>query len=55
MSEFNIGFVALVIILIWLFYSLNILREYERGVILPVGPVAAGSQGSGVDLGLLAD
>ena len=44
----NIGLVALVIILIWLFNSLNILREYERGVIFRLGRLLPDPKGPGL-------
>lgn len=44
----QIGLVALVIILIWLFNSLNILREYERGVIFRLGRLLPDPKGPGL-------
>ena len=48
MSEINFGIVALVIILIWVFNSLNILREYERGVIFRLGRLLVDPKGPGM-------
>src|SRR5438876_5446087 len=39
---------AVVIVLIWLFNSLNVLREYERGVIFRVGRLLAEPKGPGL-------
>src|SRR5262245_57619634 len=39
---------AIVVILIWLFNSLNVLREYERGVIVRVGRLLAEPKGPGL-------
>lgn len=44
----NLGLVGLVIILIWLFNSLNILREYERGVIFRLGRLLTDPKGPGL-------
>ncbi len=44
----NFGIVALVIILIWLFNSINILREYERGVIFRLGRLLPDPKGPGL-------
>src|SRR6201998_4784667 len=37
MDQFPLLLIAVVIVLIWLFNSLNVLREYERGVIFRIG------------------
>jgi len=39
---------AVVLLLIWLFNSLNVLREYERGVIFRVGRLLAEPKGPGL-------
>ena len=39
---------AVVIVLIWLFNSLNVLREYERGVIFRVGRLLPEPKGPGL-------
>src|SRR3989454_8027067 len=39
---------AVVIVVIWLFNSLNVLREYERGVIFRVGRLLAEPKGPGL-------
>src|SRR5215467_3257520 len=39
---------VIVVILIWLFNSLNVLREYERGVIFRVGRLMAEPKGPGL-------
>jgi regulator of protease activity HflC (stomatin/prohibitin superfamily) len=39
---------AIVIILIWLFNSLNVLREYERGVIFRIGRLLSEPKGPGL-------
>ena len=39
---------VVVIFLIWLFNSLNVLREYERGVIFRVGRLLAEPKGPGL-------
>ncbi len=44
----NLPIVALVIILIWVFNSLNILREYERGVIFRLGRLLPDAKGPGL-------
>src|SRR5687767_8777424 len=40
--------VLLVIVLIWIFNSLNVLREYERGVIFRLGRLVADAKGPGL-------
>ena len=37
MEQFPLVLIAVIIVLIWLFNSLNVLREYERGVIFRIG------------------
>src|SRR5579872_5100832 len=39
---------AVIIVLIWLFNSLNVLREYERGVIFRVGRLLPEPKGPGL-------
>jgi regulator of protease activity HflC (stomatin/prohibitin superfamily) len=39
---------AVVVVLIWLFNSLNVLREYERGVIFRIGRLMAEPKGPGL-------
>jgi regulator of protease activity HflC (stomatin/prohibitin superfamily) len=41
---------AIVIVLIWLFNSINVLREYERGVIFRVGRLLPEPKGPGLVL-----
>ncbi len=48
MTPLNLWMVALAIVLIWLFNSLNILREYERGVIFRLGRLLAEPKGPGL-------
>ncbi len=48
MTPMNLQIVALVIILIWVFNSLNILREYERGVIFRLGRLLPDAKGPGL-------
>ena len=48
MTPMNLQIVALVIILIWIFNSLNILREYERGVIFRLGRLLPDAKGPGL-------
>ena len=40
--------IAVIIILIWVFNSLNVLREYERGVIFRIGRLMAEPKGPGL-------
>lgn len=40
--------IAVIIVLIWLFNSLNVLREYERGVIFRLGRLLAEPKGPGL-------
>src|SRR5881398_3438624 len=48
MDQFTLLLVVVVIFLIWLFNSLNVLREYERGVIFRVGRLLADAKGPGL-------
>jgi regulator of protease activity HflC (stomatin/prohibitin superfamily) len=48
MTEFQLLLAVLVLIVIWLFNSLNILREYERGVIFRVGRLLLEPKGPGL-------
>ena len=48
MTSQNLGLVVLVIVLIWLFNSLNVLREYERGVIFRLGRLLPDPKGPGL-------
>ena len=48
MTTQNIGLVVFVIVLIWIFNSLNILREYERGVIFRLGRLLPDPKGPGL-------
>ena len=48
MTTQNIGLVVLVIVLIWIFNSLNVLREYERGVIFRLGRLLPDPKGPGL-------
>jgi regulator of protease activity HflC (stomatin/prohibitin superfamily) len=48
MDQFPLFLIAVIIILIWLFNSLNVLREYERGVIFRVGRLVAEPKGPGL-------
>src|SRR5437867_5300957 len=48
MDQFPLMLIAVIIILIWLFNSLNVLREYERGVIFRVGRLLAEPKGPGL-------
>src|SRR5919109_3601871 len=42
--------IAVIIVLIWLFNSLNVLREYERGVIFRIGRLLPEPKGPGIIL-----
>src|SRR5262249_59880327 len=55
MQQFPLVLIAVIIVLIWLFNSLNVLREYERGVIFRLGRLLAEPKGPGLDLGVLAN
>jgi len=48
MNEFPLWPIGVVIILIWLANSINVLREYERGVIFRVGRLLADPKGPGL-------
>ena len=48
MTPANLLFVGIGIILIWLLNSLNILREYERGVIFRLGRLLPEPKGPGL-------
>jgi regulator of protease activity HflC (stomatin/prohibitin superfamily) len=48
MEQFPLLLIAVIIVLIWLFNSLNVLREYERGVIFRVGRLVAEPKGPGL-------
>ena len=48
MDQFPVVLVAVIIVLIWLFNSLNVLREYERGVIFRIGRLLAEPKGPGL-------
>ena len=48
MDQFPLVLVAVIIVLIWLFNSLNVLREYERGVIFRIGRLLAEPKGPGL-------
>ena len=48
MDQFPLVLIAVIIVLIWLFNSLNVLREYERGVIFRIGRLIAEPKGPGL-------
>src|SRR6516165_7910265 len=48
MDQFPLVLIAVIIVLIWLFNSLNVLREYERGVIFRIGRLLADAKGPGL-------
>ena len=48
MDQFTLLLVVLVIFLIWIFNSLNVLREYERGVIFRIGRLLTEPKGPGL-------
>src|SRR5438128_7102600 len=48
MDQFTLLLVVVVIFGIWLFNSLNVLREYERGVIFRIGRLLAEPKGPGL-------
>ncbi len=50
MVDFNLGFLVVVIIVIYLMSSIKILREYERGVIFRLGRLLPQPKGPGVIL-----
>jgi regulator of protease activity HflC (stomatin/prohibitin superfamily) len=47
-NGFPLSLIALIIILIWLVNSLNVLREYERGVIFRIGRLLSDPKGPGL-------
>ena len=48
MNQLPFLFIVVVIIVIWLMNSLNVLREYERGVIFRIGRLLAEPKGPGL-------
>src|SRR5438132_4994795 len=48
MDQFPLMLIAVIIILIWIFNSLNRLRVYERGVIFRIGRLLAEAKGPGL-------
>jgi regulator of protease activity HflC (stomatin/prohibitin superfamily) len=48
MDQFPLVLIAVIIVLIWLFNSLNVLREYERGVIFRIGRLLPEPKGPGL-------
>src|SRR6266705_4058333 len=48
MEQFPLFLIAVVIVLVWFFNSLNVLREYERGVIFRVGRLLPEPKGPGL-------
>ena len=48
MTPANLLFVGMAMVLIWLFNSLNVLREYERGVIFRLGRLLPEPKGPGL-------
>src|SRR5207247_9452217 len=48
MDQFPVVLIAVIIILIWVFNSLNVLREYERGVLFRIGRLLAEPKGPGL-------
>ena len=48
MEQFPLVLIAVIIVLIWLFNSLNVLREYERGVIFRIGRLMGEPKGPGL-------
>src|SRR5216110_2354164 len=48
MDQFPLVLIAVIIVLIWLFNSLKVLREYERGVIFRLGRLLADPKGPGL-------
>ena len=48
MEQFPLALIAVIIVLIWLFNSLNVLREYERGVIFRIGRLMGEPKGPGL-------
>jgi regulator of protease activity HflC (stomatin/prohibitin superfamily) len=50
MTPTNLLFVGIAMVLVWLFNSLNVLREYERGVIFRLGRLLPEPKGPGLIL-----
>src|SRR6187401_2730445 len=48
MTQFQLVLVGLGIIIVWLFNSLNVLREYERGLIFRIGRLLSEPKGPGL-------
>src|SRR3982751_4555859 len=48
MTAFQLFIAVLVIVIIWISNSLNVLREYERGVIFRIGRLLAEPKGPGL-------
>jgi regulator of protease activity HflC (stomatin/prohibitin superfamily) len=48
MTGFQLLLIVLVIVIIWITNSLNVLREYERGVIFRIGRLLADPKGPGL-------
>jgi regulator of protease activity HflC (stomatin/prohibitin superfamily) len=48
MTNFQLLLVGLVIVIIWIANSVNVLREYERGVIFRIGRLLADPKGPGL-------
>ena len=48
MDQFPLLLVPVVIFIVWLFNSLNVLREYERGVIFRIGRLLPDAKGPGL-------
>jgi regulator of protease activity HflC (stomatin/prohibitin superfamily) len=48
MTEFQLLLLVVIVVAVWLFNSLNILREYERGVIFRIGRLLPEPKGPGL-------
>ena len=48
MTGFQLALIVIVIFLIWLFNSVNVLREYERGVVFRLGRLLSQAKGPGL-------
>lgn len=48
MDQFTLLLIVLAILLVWIFNSLNILREYERGVVFRIGRLLEEPKGPGL-------
>src|SRR5688572_29014961 len=48
MTNFQLSLIAIGIFLVWLFNSVNILREYERGVVFRLGRLLPAAKGPGL-------